>query len=173
MVDHVLRLNSRKLFLRNIVLIVSLLSKDNKSPLDWISSTSFHSHDSVVLEQLGQRDTKPCKHSIFTKLQSALPTSITVHIPSIHSAPPPYVHNQPNSMGMINIPQKKPLKKGRTISWHFQLNLATAPQTQLFLSLVIKLLIKATLSLPHPASQEPFFSRIKLHLIFCKHCVFI
>jgi hypothetical protein len=38
------------------------------------------------------------------KLKSTLPTSTAVHIPAVPSAPPPYVHNQPNSMGMINIP---------------------------------------------------------------------
>jgi hypothetical protein len=27
-----------------------------------------------------------------------------IWLPSLPSAPPPYVHNQPNSMGMINIP---------------------------------------------------------------------
>ncbi len=43
------------------------------------------------------------RKKIHDKLQSALPTSIAVHIPSVPSAPPPYVHNQPNSMGMINI----------------------------------------------------------------------
>jgi len=44
------------------------------------------------------------RKKIHDKLQSALPTIIAVHIPSVPSAPPPYVHNQPNSMGMINIP---------------------------------------------------------------------
>jgi hypothetical protein len=43
------------------------------------------------------------RKKINAKLQSALPTSIAVHIPSVPSAPPPYVHHQPNSMGMINI----------------------------------------------------------------------
>ncbi len=38
------------------------------------------------------------------KLKSTLSTSIAVHIPAVPSAPPPYVHNQPSSMGMINIP---------------------------------------------------------------------
>jgi len=33
MVDHVISSNSSKLFLWNIVLIVSLLSEENKSPL--------------------------------------------------------------------------------------------------------------------------------------------
>jgi len=47
----------------------------------------------------------------------------------------------------------------------FSSNLATTPQARLFLSRVIKLLINATLSLPHPASQAPFLSRIMLHLI--------
>ena len=40
----------------------------------------------------------------------------------------------------------------------FSLNLATAPQACLFLSRIIKLLINATLSLPHPSSQAPFLS---------------
>ncbi len=44
-----------------------------------------------------------CK-KIHDKLKSTLPTPIAVNIPSIPYAPPPYVHNQPNSMGMINIP---------------------------------------------------------------------
>jgi len=44
-----------------------------------------------------------CK-KIHNKLQSVLPTSIAVNIPSFPSAPPPDVHNQPNNMGMINIP---------------------------------------------------------------------
>jgi len=35
------------------------------------------------------------------------------------------------------------------------------PQVRLFLSRVIKLLINATLSLPHPASQAPFLSTIQ------------
>jgi len=44
------------------------------------------------------------RKKIHEKLQSVLPTSIDVNIPSLPSAPPPYVHNQPNSMGKINIP---------------------------------------------------------------------
>jgi len=40
---------------------------------------------------------------IHAKLQLAFPTSIAVHIPSVPSVPPQYVHNQPNSMGIINI----------------------------------------------------------------------
>ena len=43
------------------------------------------------------------RKKIHDKLKATLPTSIAVNIPSIPSAPPPYVHNQP-SMGMINIP---------------------------------------------------------------------
>jgi len=42
----------------------------------------------------------------------------------------------------------------------FSSNLATAPQGHLFLSCIIKLLIHATLSLSHPASQASFLSRI-------------
>jgi len=44
-----------------------------------------------------------CK-KIHDKLKATLPTSIAVHIPAVPSAPPPYVHNQPSSMGMINNP---------------------------------------------------------------------
>jgi len=44
------------------------------------------------------------RKKIHDKFQFALPTSIAVHLPAIQTAPPPYVHNQPNSMGMINIP---------------------------------------------------------------------
>jgi hypothetical protein len=44
------------------------------------------------------------RKKIHDKLKATLPTSIAVNIPSIPFAPPPYVHNLPNSMGMINIP---------------------------------------------------------------------
>jgi len=47
----------------------------------------------------------------------------------------------------------------------FSLKLATAPQARLCLSRIIKLLINATLSLPHPASQAPFLSKMMQHLI--------
>jgi len=47
----------------------------------------------------------------------------------------------------------------------FSSNLATALQAHLFISRIIKLLINAALSLPHPVSQAPFLSRIMLRLI--------
>jgi len=37
------------------------------------------------------------RKKIHDKLKSTLPTSIAVNIPSIPFAPPPYIHNQPNS----------------------------------------------------------------------------
>ncbi len=47
----------------------------------------------------------------------------------------------------------------------FSADLATPLKARLFLSCIIKLLISATLSLPHPASQAPFLSTIILSLI--------
>ncbi len=57
------------------------------------------------------------------------------------------------------------LKMIMSISWLFQLEFGNLASSASFLSCVIKLLINATLHLPHPASQAPFLSRIMLHLI--------
>ncbi len=62
-----------------------------------------------------------------------------------------------NSFSDVILILNKVFKRQHFISWHFQLDLATAPQVHLFLSRVIKLLINATLSLPNPASHATFF----------------
>jgi hypothetical protein len=58
----------------------------------------------IVILFLCYKMYKLYRKKIHDKLKLTLPKSIAVHIPSVPSAPPPYVHNQPNSMGMINIP---------------------------------------------------------------------
>ncbi len=73
-------------------------------------------------------------------------------------------------MYVFDFPQIYTILLQRYFEWYisadiFSSNLATAPQARLFLSRVIKLLINATLSLPHPTSQAPFLSTIMLRLI--------
>ena len=70
------------------------------NPMHSISLVFF----AIVILFLCYKLYKLYRKKIHDKLKSTLPTSIAVHIPSVPSAPPPYVHNQPMSMGMINIP---------------------------------------------------------------------
>jgi hypothetical protein len=72
----------------------------NYYPMHSISLVFF----GIVILFLCYKMHKLYRKKIHDKLKATLPATIAVHIPPVPSAPPPYVHNQPNSMGMINIP---------------------------------------------------------------------
>jgi len=67
---------------------------------------------------------------------------------------------------VVLFPRHWNASKLNNISWHFQLDLATAPQARLFLSRIIKLLINATLfsSPPCFSSTFPFNNNAASHL---------